>query len=132
MTEQQLDRGVSTGLRRVAIVIACSVGILLCACSSAGSSTGVLKGTASPCAGVGTYRTAHAWEINVTLRHGSTVVSTKKVIDTQAANAPIIHQVFVFTEPPGSYTVSESPPSGKPVVIKAGATSTIALVDSCK
>jgi hypothetical protein len=132
MTERQSDHGVDTHLRLVAMLMGLSVSILLCACSSnSGASTGVLKGTASPCTGPATYQTSHAWAIKVTLRRGSTVISTKTVVDTQAADEPVLHQIFTFTEPAGSYSVSESTPKEQSVVIKAGTTSTVELPDAC-
>jgi len=114
------------------VLTALGIAVLLCACtSSSGSSTGVLKGTASPC-GPSSYQTSHAWAIKVVLRRGPTVVATKTVLDTQAAGQPIIHQIFTFTEPPGSYTISESPPNGQTAVIKAETTSTVDLSAVCK
>jgi hypothetical protein len=123
---------VATRWRRLAVTAALTVGGLCCACSSsAGASTGVLKGIASPCTKPATFKTAHAWTIKVVLRRGTTVVSTKTVLDTQAADAPVIHGIFTFTEPPGSYSISGPTPNGQTVVIKAGATSTVDLSSAC-
>jgi hypothetical protein len=107
--------------------------VLFCACSSnSGSSEGTLKGTALPCIRPVTYETPHAWDITVILRRGSTVISTRKVLDTQGTGQPVIQQLFTFTEPAGSYTVSGATPNERPVVIKAGTTSSVELTDACK
>jgi hypothetical protein len=115
------------------VLTALVVSVLLCGCGgNSGPSTGVLKGTVSPCTRLATYKTAHAWEIKVTLRRGSTVIATRTVLDTQAAGAPVINQIFAFTEPAGSYTVLESAANEQPVVIKAGTTSTVQLSVACQ
>ena len=132
MTKRQTGHSVvDTRSRRPIVLTALAVGALFCACSDS-SGTGVLKGTASPCVGVATFRTSHAWKIKVVLRRGSTVVSTRTVLDTEAAGDPVIHQIFSFTEPPGSYSISGPTPEEQPVVIKPGTTSTVALADNCK
>ncbi len=123
----------AAGWRRLAVLAALTLSVLCCACSSsAGAPTGVLKGIASPCTTPATFKTAHAWTIKVILRRGTKVISTRTVLDTQAVDAPVIHGIFNFTEPPGSYTVSGPTPDGQTVVIKAGATSTVDLSDVCK
>jgi hypothetical protein len=134
MTERHSGHPVlGTHVRRLAMLMAIAFSVLFCACSSgAGSSTGVLKGTASPCIRPATYNTSHAWTIKVILRRGSTVVTTKTVLDTQAAGNPVIHQIFTFNEPPGSYSVSGPSAAEQTVVIKAGTTSTVALSGVCK
>lgn len=78
-----------------------------------------------------TFKTAHAWTIKVILRRGTTAVSTRTVLDTQAVDVPLIHGIFTFTEPPGSYSISGPTPNGQTVVIKAGATSTVDLSSTC-
>jgi hypothetical protein len=92
----------------------------------------VLKGTATPCIGLTTYASSHAWEITVTLRRGSSVISTRRVLDTQAAGDPVTDQIFSFTEPAGTYSISGPTPKQQPVVITSGTTSTVALKAHCK
>jgi hypothetical protein len=133
MTRRRSDHPLQSHPRRLALLVATAASVLFCACSSnSGTSEGVLKGTALPCIGPVTYETPHAWDITVTLRRGSAVISTRRVLDTQAAGQPVIQQLFTFTEPAGSYTISGATPKGEPVVIKAATTSTVELTDACK
>jgi hypothetical protein len=133
MTRRQSDRFLHWHSRRLAVLVAMAASVLFCACSSnSGSSEGTLKGTALPCIRPVTYETPHAWDITVILRRGSTVISTRKVLDTQGTGQPVIQQLFTFTEPAGSYTVSGATPNERPVVIKAGTTSSVELTDACK
>jgi hypothetical protein len=133
MTRRRSDHHFQWHSRRVAMLAAIAASVLFCACSSnSGTPEGVLKGTALPCIGPVTYKTPHAWEITVTLRRGSTVISTRRVLDTQAAGQSVIQQLFTFTEPGGSYTISGPTPKWETVVIKAGKTSTVELTDACK
>jgi hypothetical protein len=132
MTESRRGRSMAdTYGRRLTILTALGVGVLLCACSSP-SATGVLKGTATPCVRPSTYTSSHAWEIKVTLRQGPTVISTRRVLDTQATGDPVTDQIFSFTEPAGTYSISGPTPKQQPVVITAGTTSTVALTAGCK
>jgi hypothetical protein len=124
--------GLASRSRRSALLLTLAIGLLICACSSnSGTSAGVLKGTATPCIRPSTYNTSHAWTIKVILRRGSTVVATKTVLDTQAAGQPVTTQIFTFTEPPGSYSISGPTPKQQPVTFKAGTTSTVELTDAC-
>lgn len=133
MTVRRADRSaVDTRRRRLPLLVTLAAGILICACSSSsGATVGVLKGTASPCIKLSTYNTSHAWAIKVVLRRGATAISTKTVLDTQAAGEPVNTPVFSFTEPPGSYSISGPTPKEQPVMIKAGTTSTVELTDPC-
>ena len=102
---------VDTHRRPLTMLAALAVGVLFCACSSNSVTTGVLKGTATPCIGLATYSSSHAWKITVTLRRGSTVVSTRRVFDTQAAGDPVTDQIFSFTEPGGHlFDIGTYPP----------------------
>jgi hypothetical protein len=133
MTRRQSDHFLHWHSRRLAMLVAIAASVLFCACSgNSGTSEGILKGTALPCIRPVTYETPHAWDIKVILRRGSTVISTRTVLDTQAAGQPVIQQLFTFTEPAGSYTISGPTPNGEPVVIKAATTSTVELTDACK
>jgi hypothetical protein len=134
MTERQTHHSVK-GFHSQwrAVLMAFVVSALACACSSSSSaSTGTLKGTAAPCAGAAPSTTSHAWEVQVILRRGPTVIARRTVLDTQAADEPTLDQIFSFTEPPGSYSVSGSTPKEQPVVIKAGITSTVSLPGACR
>lgn len=131
MAERQPGRSILDAYgRRLTMLVALAVGVLFCACSS-GPATGVLKGTASPCIRLSTYKSSHAWEIKVILRQGSTVIATRRVFDTQAAGDPVTDQIFSFSEPAGTYSISGPTPKQQPVVITAGATSTVALAANC-
>jgi hypothetical protein len=134
MTTRRADLSAADALpRRPAMLVTLAVGVLICACSgNSGTSAGVLKGTASPCIRPSTYNTSHAWTIKVILRRGSTVISTKTVLDTQAAGQPVTTQIFTFTEPPGTYSISGPTPKEQPVTIKADTTSTVELAGACK
>jgi hypothetical protein len=131
MTERRRRRSIVDAYgRRLTILTALAVSALFCACSSSG--TGVLKGTASPCTRPTTYTSSHAWEITVTLHQGSAVISTRRVLDTQATGDPVTDQIFSFTEPAGTYSISGPTPKEQPVVITAGTTSTVELTAGCK
>jgi hypothetical protein len=111
-----------------------AAGTLVCACGSgsgSGSSTGVLEGTAPPCIAPHSSSSQHAWEVQVVLRRGSTVIAKRMVLDSQNTGDPVIDEVFSFSEPSGSYSVSGATPNQQPVVIKAGTTSTVQLVADC-
>jgi len=127
----QVNRHRSPGLALI-MLVTLAAGALVCACgSSSGAATGVLEGTAPPCAVTNPNGAPHAWEVEVVLRRGSTVVARRTVLDSQDTGNPVIDQIFSFTEPPGSYSVSGATPKQQPVVIKAGTTSTVALIADC-
>ena len=107
-------------------------GALVCACSSGGGTTGVLEGTAPPCTAARLSNAPHAWEVVVLLRRGSTVVARRTVLDTENTDDPQIDDVFRFSEPAGTYSVSGAAPTEQPVVIRAGATSTVQLTADCR
>jgi hypothetical protein len=134
MTERRADRTVE-GLRSrgLAMLMALAIGALVCACGSAsGATTGTLKGTAAPCTGPTPNSKSQAWEVQVILRRGSTVIAKRTVFDTEAADEPVIDAIFSFTEPAGTYSVSGATPQEQTVVIKAGTTSTVDIPAICK
>lgn len=93
---------------------------------------GVLEGTAPPCTAANLSNAPQAWEVVVVLRRGSTVVARQTVLDSENTGDPQIDGVFKFSEPAGFYSVSGAAPMGQPVVIKAGATSTVQLTADCR
>ncbi len=132
MTEP--DEGGAKGfrLRSLALLMTLAAGALICACGGgSGASTGVLEGTAPPCIAPHPSSSPHAWTVQVVLRRGSTVIAKRTVLDSQNTGDPVIDEVFSFSEPAGSYSVSGATPEQQPVVIKAGATSTVQLAADC-
>jgi hypothetical protein len=122
-----------TRSRSTALVMAIAMGALACACGGGSSaSTGVLKGTATPCIGPAQQVGSHAWKIQVVLRRGSTVIAKQTVFDSKAEGAHVVGQVFSFTEPAGSYSISGPNPEGQTVHIQAGTTSAVELTGSCR
>ncbi len=118
--------------RQVAVVMGLAIGVLVSACGGgASATTGTVKGTATPCIPPSLNNVSRAWDIEVVLRRGPTVIARRTVLDTKAAGERVIDQIFSFTEPPGSYSLSGVSPSGQPVVIKAGATSGVELTAHC-
>jgi hypothetical protein len=60
------------------------------------------------------------------------VVARSTVLDTQPVNQPVIDQIFTFTEPAGSYSISGADSGQQTVAIEAGTTSTVQIDDTCK
>ena len=123
----------SSHSRRVAVVMGLAIGVLFSACGGGSSaSTGVLKGTATPCIPPSLNNVSRAWDVEVVLRRGPTVIAKKAVLDTKAAGERVIDELFTFTEPPGSYSISGVTPKEQPVAIKAGTTSIVELTGLCR
>ncbi|MGD0392595.1 MAG: hypothetical protein ABSC41_08115 [Acidimicrobiales bacterium] len=119
-------------MRQVAALMGLAVGVLVCACGGGSSaSTGVLKGTATPCIRPALDKVSRAWHVDVVLRRGPTMVAKRTVLDAQPAGDRIVDQIFSFTEPPGSYSISGATPVERTVVIKAGTTSVVELTAVC-
>jgi hypothetical protein len=109
-----------------------AAGVLVCACGGGSSTvTGVLEGTATPCIRPALDNVSRAWDVEVVLRRGSTVIGKRTVLDSKAAGARVVDQIFSFTEPPGPYRISGATPNEQSVVIKAGTTSAVQLTASC-
>ncbi|MGA3148644.1 MAG: hypothetical protein ABSF33_14405 [Acidimicrobiales bacterium] len=118
---------------QVVAALVLAAGVLVCACGGGSSaSTGVLKGTATPCIPRSLDNVSRAWEVEVVLRRGPTVIAKKAVLDTKAAGERVIDELFTFTEPPGSYSISGVTPKEQPVAIKAGTTSIVELTGLCR
>ncbi len=59
------------------------------------------------------------------------MVAKRTVFDSKAAGERVIDQIFSFTEPAGSYSISGPTPQEEAVHIQAGTTSTVALTAAC-
>ena len=101
----------------VAVAVAVAAGAVVAACSE---ETGVLTGTAWPCAGPSYIHTAHLWVFR-----GSTVVERSTVPGGTT---------YRFVLPPGRYRIANTGNVGGPTnaVVVGGQTTHVNVPDLCK